>query len=79
MREETGARSNLEWVSCPNCSTTFRVAVPSQYTSIDIEQDDNEYDETEFEDVLDAYDGYQRVKCQNRICSSPVFYLGLSK
>ena len=77
--EETGSRSHLEWVSCPNCSTTFRVAVPSQYMSIEIEQLDDEDDEAEFSEVLDQYDGYQRVKCQNPDCLMPVFYLGLDR
>lgn len=37
---EPGARTVLEWVSCPECSTTFRVAVPSHYPKIDILDED---------------------------------------
>ena len=59
----------LEWVSCPQCTTTFRVAVPTQYSQIDIEEDEND---------LDEYSASQAVPCVDETCDR-VFFLGLDR
>ena len=64
-----GARMTLEWVTCPRCSTTFRVAVPSHYGELDVElslKDIEEFD----------YEGHQPVPCVSTTCRK-IFYLGL--
>ncbi len=78
--EESGTRSRLEWVSCPSCSTTFRVAVPAQYASMDIEALADEEDEgAVMEQLEEHYDSFQRIRCPSRSCLSDVFYLGLDR
>ena len=61
-------RTILEWVSCPHCGTTFRVAIPTHYGALDILQrkDDRE-------DV----DEWQRVRCANQRCKPGTFVLAL--
>lgn len=36
LEETSGTRTNLEWVTCPVCSATFRVAIPTQYLKVTI-------------------------------------------
>ena len=61
-----GARMVLEWVSCPNCSTTFRIAAPTQYRNMEIEWDEGE-----------IKGHYQKVTCVDDECSAE-FYLAYS-
>ena len=65
----SGARMVLEWVSCPNCSTTFRVAVPSHYDTIEIAEDVDETEDVEYS---------QRVRCANNDCRIE-FYLAFTE
>ncbi len=64
---QSGSRTDLEWVSCPSCSTTFRVAVPSHFERLYIVEDEDDIGE-------DSY--YQRVSCVNDNCDME-FYVEL--
>ena len=59
--EQTGPRSTLEWVSCPECSTTFRVAIPSQFEEFVIHHHLPE-------DAEDVSDYWQTARCPNKDC-----------
>ena len=58
---QTGDRSTLEWVSCLECSTTFRVAIPSQFEEFVIHR----YLPPDAEEVSDYW---QPVRCPTKGC-----------
>lgn len=65
MERQDGGRTVLEWVTCPGCSTTFRVAVPAHYDRMEIEYD-----------LEEASGAYQIVICADADCDRE-FYLSL--
>ena len=58
----SGSRMTLEWVSCPGCSTTFRVAIPAHYEQMWIE-----YEES------DDWEAWQDVSCPVSSCNEGFF------
>ncbi len=60
-QQEPSSLTNQVWVSCPDCSTMFRVAIPSQFKKIEIVEDES--DET--------YGFGQQAKYQSATCVAP--------
>ena len=60
------SRTALEWVTCPHCTTTFRVAVPSHYDTLDMVLSEENL----------RGEGSQEVKCVSQSCQK-IFYLDL--
>lgn len=64
MLEQAGNITKLEWISCPDCSTTFQVAVPSITSDMRIRIK---------ADYVDTRQYWLRVRCVNSTCKKMFF------
>jgi len=74
-------RTNLEWVTCPYCSTTFRVAVSLQYKSFEILTKRPQAEQNPFINraqnplIKRAPPPFQQVVCVSKECHKHFFLL----
>jgi hypothetical protein len=62
VEEQSGNITRLEWITCPECSQTFQIAVPAEATNIRVRSSDYR---------ADVYYCF-RVRCINSSCRSSI-------
>lgn len=64
MTQQSGNITKLEWVTCPQCSQTFQVSVPTKATDMRIRRSAAQVD-------IELY--YLTVPCINPTCRKTFF------